>query len=70
MQATIRFLAVLIAFVALSPHSYSQTYGHVLEDLKSVKISVNSADLEDEDAKTCGRAVSVQRQRFPSPHHS
>lgn len=36
----IRFLAVLIALVALSPHSYSQTFDNKLEGIKSVRILV------------------------------
>ncbi len=51
MQAAIRCLTVLIALLALSPHSYAQTDGNQLEGLARVNILVE--DLH-EDARTCG----------------
>ena len=50
MPNIIRFLAVLIAFVALSPHSYSQTVGKVLEGITSVQVRVNDLN---EAARAC-----------------
>ena len=41
MRATMKYLAVLIAFLALSPHSYSQTVGKVLKGITSVQVRVN-----------------------------
>ena len=51
MRATMWYLAVLIAFVALSPHSYSQTIGKRMEGIGSVRISAFNLN---EEAADCG----------------
>ncbi len=51
MRATMWYLAVLIAFVALSPHSYSQTVGKRMEGIGSVRISALNLN---EEAADCG----------------
>lgn len=50
MQASIRFLAVLIAFVALSPGSYAQRLDKTLEGITSVQVRVNDLN---ERANAC-----------------
>ena len=40
MKAFVRYVAVFIAFVVLSPHSYSQTLNKGMEGFTSVNIHV------------------------------
>ena len=51
MPSIIRFLAVLIAFVALSPHSYSQTLDKGMAGFTKVGIIVVEVGQE---ARDCG----------------
>ena len=64
MRATMWYLAVLIAFVTLSPHSYSQTVGKRLEGITSVRIS--ASDL-NEEAMDCGVTKEGLRSAAMSP---
>ena len=64
MKATIRFLAVLIAVVALSPHSYSQTMNKGMEGYTGVDIIVEDLD---PDARTCGVTRSDIRSAASFP---
>ena len=64
MPNIIRFLAVLIAVVALSPHSYSQTVGNDLEGVRSVKIIVK---IDDKDAGSCALTEDSLRSAAAFP---
>jgi len=51
MKVAITYITVLIAFVVLSPHGYSQTDEKVLEGITSVRVV---ASISDEDGSACG----------------
>ena len=66
MQATIRYLAVLIAFVVLSPHSYAQTRGKYLEGIARITVGVGTLTVAD-GAEICGvtKEGLVAAAKFP-----
>lgn len=64
MPNIIRYLAVLIALVALPPHSYPQTTGKLLEGITSVDIVVE--ELHD-GARSCGVTKSAVRAAAAFP---
>ena len=68
MPNMIKYLAVLIALVALSPHGYSQTLNNVLEGVTSVRIDVRDINPHEEDnTSNCGATKEDLRSAASFP---
>ena len=68
MPSITRFLAILIALVALSPHGYSQTPHKTLEGITSIGIDVKDINPGDEDnTATCGATKEDIRRAASFP---